>query len=462
MRSHHHLPQESPRTLYFAPNYSMFMVPYMQDRNHRIPEDAEANHNTPRSVRLSRDVLRRTAACSVARFGILATSVTAICAIRIALLHLLMENRPRRYILCIGEIGRWIIILSQESSVLTYSCAYKCVTTWASPIRFGRRWDCDEQELFRREVLQSMGCAYQARILLWLAELVFTSMGLLSSWWRSRFGPSIFSCFNSPNDEAFSTENIETVQLRVSEQGDLSPAWIELYEINFVAPKILMERATHRLYGYPKILKPMALVLVIPAVCAIIGPTTLLGDGEAMLATFLFSLMQFVASMVVYRDFPDKSINCAFDDAARNPIPPTNVNHSAATPNRHTPVPSSSDVELTQIDAGLNPGHTTVHEANEQRRSPHAKRALPNDQHIGADQDYDRRTSVAPTRVGTDLQMRSRTMSDHRNSNDGSGSRQLRRQNRHAPPLLARSATWPQYPAGHLGRYDGSCRALDA
>ena len=158
----------SHNVLDFTPNFSMFIIPYMLD----------CNPSPVRSVRLTRASLHTTAARSVARFGIFLASIAIIFTIRASIILLYMENGVQKYLMLGSEIGRFFMIVLQESSILTYSCGYKCVASWASPVIYSK-WDIQDEERFRGDVVQSMGYAYHAYAQFCLVELVWKGMALL-------------------------------------------------------------------------------------------------------------------------------------------------------------------------------------------------------------------------------------------------------------------------------------------
>lgn len=293
----------------------------MMERNHHIPTEAEAALIPPTtSVLLTREGQRRTAALAVARFAVVIATSTLICIVRLVILYLFMEKGLKRHILWISELGRLAMILSQESSVLTYSCAYKGVTTWASPVQFGKIWDGGEQAVFRREVVQFMGRAHHARLVFWVAEQFFKLMGFLFSSWRVEFGPSIFSSFNSLDEESFSSESMQTVWLCVSEKEQMSANWVMLYKVEFKLPDAIIKRLHRNLTADRRGRIAVALLLIFPALCGIVGPFMLIGNGGvANVAIVIFDLMQVAAGMVRYIDCPNRSINCKFEDVAVSP-----------------------------------------------------------------------------------------------------------------------------------------------
>jgi hypothetical protein len=230
----------SDNALEFSPNLSMFIIPYMLNC-----------HLSPAQfVRLTRADLHRTAACSVARFGIFLASITIVSSIRMAILLIYMENGVEQYLMLGSEIGRWFMAVLQESSILTYSCGYKCVSSWASPVTY-TYWDIGEEENFRNEVVQSIGYSYHAYAMFRLFEVVWKWMGFLFPWWKRNFGPRIFSCFSSPSDDEFHPEEMVILRLLIKEHLEFSATWHPKYVVDFEVPRAFEVARREILIGEP-------------------------------------------------------------------------------------------------------------------------------------------------------------------------------------------------------------------
>ena len=295
-------PSDTP--LDFSPNFSMFIIPYMLD----------CSPSPDQSVRLTRARLRATAARSVARFAIFLASISIIFTIRASIISRYMENGVQKYLMLGSEIGRYFMIVLQESSILTYSCGFKCVATWAYPYTYSK-WDVQDQEeeRFRSDVVESMGYAYHAYALFWLIELAWKGMARLLPWWKRKLGPRIFSKFSIPSNSEFQGEEMVTIRLRVEEPLEFSGNWHQKFVVEFEMPKTFDVARTERLRG--KIwFRWGALCLCTGfAICGVVGPINVIGDGQTSSgAKFLFAIMQLVPWALFYKDIPNQSINCVF------------------------------------------------------------------------------------------------------------------------------------------------------
>ena len=135
----------------YPDSFDIYIVPYMLD----------CSPSPVLSVRLTRARLRTTAvsALSVARFAIFLASIAIIFTIRASITLLFMENGVQECLMLGSEIGRYFMIVLQESS-------YKCVDTWASryPYTYSK-WDIQDQEeeRFRSSVVKLMAYAYHKK-----------------------------------------------------------------------------------------------------------------------------------------------------------------------------------------------------------------------------------------------------------------------------------------------------------
>jgi hypothetical protein len=348
------MPPTSHNVLDFSPNFSMFIIPYMLD----------CSPSPIRSVRVTRASLHTTAARSIARFGIFLASIAIIFIIRTTILLLYMENGVQKYLMLASEIGRYLMIILQESSILTYSCGYKCVASWASPVIY-TRWDIHDEERFRSDVVQSMGYAYHAYALLWLVEVVWKSMGYLVPWWRWNFGPRIFSKFSSPSNNEFQDEETVTIRLRVEEQLEFSATWNQKFVVDFKVPKAFEVARRERLFGETWFRLGAICLCGGFAICGVVGPVGFFGNGRPTSgAKILFTLMQLVPWALFYKDISNQSINCEFASPSSGQSgPSSSASHNVAP--SHTaavsttvvrrPAPASSSNASSSSRLGAQP-----------------------------------------------------------------------------------------------------------
>ncbi|KAJ6464995.1 hypothetical protein C8R45DRAFT_1079990 [Mycena sanguinolenta] len=254
----------------FTPNLSQSFVPYIMEPN---PAD--------KKVYVTRRSLHKTVARSVARFTICLASLILVFTVRVVLLSFFMHGGLARKILYVAEVGRMVLILMQESSILTYSCAYKCVETWACQgvYDFGPRWNHVEQEEFHRDVVEFIGHAIHAQAVFWAVQKLWEWMGEHSTLWQRNLGDSISATFASPSADAFAESR--SFRLQVLELKPLSTHWKEKYHVDFQVPGIAIAVMSTRLYA-TKSYRGAAIAILPLAACGYIGPAGFLTEETSM------------------------------------------------------------------------------------------------------------------------------------------------------------------------------------
>ncbi|KAJ7066252.1 hypothetical protein C8F01DRAFT_1228355 [Mycena amicta] len=172
----------------FTPNLSQSFIPYV----------FLADPST-REIHVTKRSLHKTVARTLARFAICLTSLLLLFTFRIVLITLFLPRGLGKWILYAGELGRVIMICMQESSIMTYSCAYMCAETWASQgIMSLPRWTATEQEQFTRDVIEFLGYAFHARIFFWTVDKFWRLMARFSGRWEEKLGASMSATFTCP------------------------------------------------------------------------------------------------------------------------------------------------------------------------------------------------------------------------------------------------------------------------
>ena len=261
----------------------------------------------------------RSVARSVARFAICLASLILVFTARVVFLSFFMHEGLARKILYAAEVGRMVLILMQESSILTYSCAYKCVETWACQgvYDFGPRWSDIEQDEFNRDVVEFIGHAFHAQAFFWAVQKLWKWMGKHSPLWRDSLGGSISAHFTSPSADAFA--ETRSFRLHVLELKPLSTRWKEKYHVDFHVPGIAIAIMPTRLYA-TKSYRGAAIAILPLAVCGYIGPAGFLTEETSMAGKVCFGIMQVLAVCITYVDLPGRAINCEYvEDPAPTP-----------------------------------------------------------------------------------------------------------------------------------------------
>ncbi|KAJ7851749.1 hypothetical protein B0H13DRAFT_1904908 [Mycena leptocephala] len=249
-----------------------------------------------RQVHVTRRSLHRTAARSVARFAICLASLMMVFTTRVVFLSFFMHKGPIRAILYAAEVGRMLMILMQESSILTYSCAYKCVETWACQniYSFGPRWSDEEQDEFHRDAVEFIGYAFHAQVIFWAVAKFWKWMGKHSALWRDGLGASMSAHFTSPSENAFAIGETTTFRLHILELKPLTTDWEEKYHVDFQVPDVAIPMMLSNLYA-TKLERLFAIPVAPFAVCGYIGPAGFFSQELSLAGKICFGVMQVMA-----------------------------------------------------------------------------------------------------------------------------------------------------------------------
>lgn len=328
-------PQLGP--VHFAPNSNQWIYPYLLGK-----EPREAG----KMVSLSRDCLIQTAALTIARFGIFLASSILFTTFHILIILLLFDDKFSKFLLVLGDIGRWLLVVGQLSSVLTYSLDYKGICSWAAPKDYyGTRWTRREQIQCQKWVLHYMGNNYHARLVFhtvaWLWPRISARFGQ-SLFWEDFFGDrDIFSSFRCFSNEEFLDENSTLLRLTVGEKlpGETSIDYKTSYYIDFKVPTQLFQFClNNRLTAEPTQRKYNFRIMAPLCICSILAPFVLIWrDGQSshpVLTLIVSSFFQIVTMVFNYKDADDWSINCRFQSipqAIWSPPPASSFNNVVAS-----------------------------------------------------------------------------------------------------------------------------------
>jgi hypothetical protein len=232
---------------------------------------------------------------------------------RVVFLSFFMHKGLTRAILYAAEVGRMLMILMQESSILTYSCAYKCVETWACQniYSFGPRWADEEQDEFHRDTVEFIGYAFHAQAVFWAVAKFWKWMGKHSALWRDGLGASISAHFTSPSANAFAIGETTTFRLHILELKPLTTDWEEKYHVDFQVPEVAIPMMLSNLNA-TKLERLFAIPVAPFAVCGYIGPAGFFSQELSLAGKICFGAMQVMAVCITYVDVPNRSINCEY------------------------------------------------------------------------------------------------------------------------------------------------------
>ena len=269
---------------------------------HKIPTSAL-------EIQLTRETVHRAAALSIARYFILLATSTIILVIRGTLLWKFTPILALRIVVLLSEIGRWIVVVTQTGSVLTYSCQYKAVGTWFSPVDetpTGPFWDSETQDTFRALIWENMSYMWHAKFVFWILEKTLVTIT----------GRPCFSKFTSPSQTEYEVENGATDLELLVYDDDVSPVVDRApkYTIRFRnTPRIVVACLQSALYGT----SGQKLTFGVPSLalgfCGVVAPVLFAYfDPLDPKAKYYWVLEQIVVSLVKYYDWEDWGINTTF------------------------------------------------------------------------------------------------------------------------------------------------------
>lgn len=275
-------------------------------------------------------------------------------AIHNVALRFYIDNWKIHFALAFAGLGRLLLTIFQASSILTYSCHYKGVCTWASPPFFRsdlfRAWTWDEarQDAFAALVRANL-CRWDYLTIPFhrLVEFLWSPVISYIVPYHLRGAP-MYSMFRSPPQQEFATGG--RLEVRISERT--SSTVRDVFNIRFIN----MPEAITRLLQGPLIPSYEEKILfggltALPVLVGIAEPVVVGVLEASAVPKALYLLEQAVVALFRYYDFCGSSINTEIGPSVLVPGPP------GADPEVGSPGPS------TNLQAS---GHLINGEENEQ------------------------------------------------------------------------------------------------
>ncbi|KAL0567943.1 hypothetical protein V5O48_014052 [Marasmius crinis-equi] len=353
-------PEGSLPDIRVAPNSNHWIYPYMLGK--QPYQQSGSSHTDPVAVveiRLTRRALIRTAALAIARFGFFLASSFLIILLHMFIVAFFYEDSLFRTLLILGDLGRWLLVVGQLSSIMTYSLDYKGVCSWGSPEAFKRNplygspWSLGEQLFCRDEVLRYIGRAYHARLVFLLYEYLWPKISrrMPPQWarvWGTENNRGIFATFTCLGDRYFDDTQSTLLRLHVKPRGtgDLCNDFTSAgsYAVDFKVPTLLVQ------YCFPKRLEAVFwlrvwnfIVLGPLCLCSIAVPYILVWreSDSKVPALIVLGVFQIITAVFTYKDIDNWSINCKFQpDPPPAPETEQNAQSNPGDPPPTFPVPS--------------------------------------------------------------------------------------------------------------------------
>ncbi|KAK1227868.1 hypothetical protein PQX77_009111 [Marasmius sp. AFHP31] len=322
-----------------APNSNHWIYPYMLGKQPHEKPGVYTDGVVVAEINLTRPCLIRTAALAVARCTIFLASSIIITLLHIFIIAFFYEDKLVRTLLILGDLGRWLLVVGQLSSIMTYSLDYKGVCSWGSPRAYknnnpiyGTRWSPGEQLFCRNQVLYYIGRAYHARLVFLLCDYMWPKIAckMPTDWqyiWGTPDDCELFSTFTCLEDRYFEVAESTLLRLHVKPRGrgDLSGDFTSVgsYAIDFRVPTLLVQ------YCFPKRLsagfrqRVWNFITLGPlCLCSIAVPYMLVWveSDSKIPALIVLGVFQVVVIVLTYKDIDDFSINCKFQPDPPNAI----------------------------------------------------------------------------------------------------------------------------------------------
>jgi hypothetical protein len=251
----------------------------------------------------------------------------ALFAVRVVLICLFIPPMWQRTIIIFSELSRSTMAISQEISVMVYSCFYKGVHTWPSPAwrrpkkqsDTADEWEKDFEEKFYKFLGMNLIAKINFRVIKWTWAYIDRA---LKGAKFSGIGRRIFSGFNGPKEDDFESSTMAaTLLLKINEVEYGGPR--ELYTFRF-------ESVPQSIYGTWVLETSLQAEWYLRA---FLGPFIIAFHLPGLIAPILFSLAdlhplahvywvveQGAVNLLKYYDFCNIRVNTRFGEAPATSI----------------------------------------------------------------------------------------------------------------------------------------------
>lgn len=281
-------------------------------------------------VDLNSYVVLDAAALSLARLYHFVVLCTGLFLFRLLLAWFLLPAGLTKAFIMTSEFGRFCIAIGQEISIMTYSCFYKGVHTWASPgwRRPGRTppaggstsrdgddgvrssWERD----FERNFYAHLGPNFLAVVVFRLVSSAWPLVDGALKWmgaWRP--GPRIFSGFVAPRDDEFDKRaGARTFQLHVFDVQQNSSEKL-LYVVRFErVPRAIAIRLKSSLKAKRILRLVLGPILFCLVLAGLVAPFMLSLGNVAPAVGVYWAVEQFAVIVLKYYDCCNIFVNTKF------------------------------------------------------------------------------------------------------------------------------------------------------
>lgn len=314
-------------------NLCQFVVPYMGRPKPDVP--------TTHTVRLSSSVLLDVAAKSFARYSMFVVWSGSIHLVRTFFLLHYTSNPGLKVLFVVSEISRFLVVLFQESTVMTYTNQFKGITTFARTHpddgpggRTRPSWAPKLQSEFESKVLvyqyRFFPLALPATIIMGVANTIWPvgnkiikrvnkTLGRLSPELDDLLpdiGRRMFSRWAMPSDAEFTSEGPEGAKLLRLQifEGDSIKDQLPAYTIIFKdVPALLLTEMQSPYMPREKLERWTWMLILTIGTTGVFAPAAFaLLHPHAGLQTY-WLVEQFLVTVMKYGDVSNLLINTKFD-----------------------------------------------------------------------------------------------------------------------------------------------------
>ena len=302
-------------------NLCQFVVPYMGRPKPDVP--------TTHTVRLSGSVLLNAAAKSFARYSMFVVWSGSIHLVRTYFLLHYTSNPGLKVLFVMSEISRFLVVLFQESTVMTYTNQFKGITTFArthpeDDSRSRPSWAAtpEIQSEFETKVLGYQYSFYPlaipATITMWVAKAIWPVGNKIIKCINKDdllpdIGRRMFSRWAMPSDAEFTSGDAKLLRLQIFE-GDSLKDQLPAYTIIFRdVPALLLTEMKSPYMPREKLERWIWMLIWSVGITGVFAPAVFaLLHPHAVLQIY-WLVEQFLVTVMKYGDVPNLLINTKFD-----------------------------------------------------------------------------------------------------------------------------------------------------
>jgi hypothetical protein len=274
------------------------------------------------TVALDTNTVLEAGALSFARLCHFIVVSLALFVVRVVLVCLFIPPMWQRTIIIFSELSRSTMVISQEISVMVYSCFYKGVHTWPSPewhrpkeqSDTADEWEKGFEEKFYKFLGMNLIAKINFRVIKWAWPYIDRA---LKGAKLPGFGRRIFSGFNGPTEREFESSTMAATLLLKIDEVEYGGSR-ELYTFRFESvPRSIygtwvLESSLQAEWYQRAFLGPFIVAFHLPG---LIAPILFSLADLHPLAHVYWAVEQGAVNLLKYYDFCNIRVNTRFGEA---------------------------------------------------------------------------------------------------------------------------------------------------